>query len=68
MSCVELSERIDGLYYPIFRLLEPLEEYLTDHPEMKEREETIEFYFNVRHFFMIMDTIEDGYLIYGENR
>ena len=67
-SCVELSERIDGLYYPIFRLLEPLEEYLTDHPEMKEREETIEFYFNVRHFFMIMDTIEDGYLIYGENR
>ena len=35
---------------------------------MKEREETIEFYFNVRHFFMIMDTIEDGYLIYGENR
>ena len=67
-SCVELSERIDGLYYPIFRLLEPLEEYLTDQPEMKEREETIEFYFNVRHFFMIMDTIEDGYLIYGENR
>lgn len=65
---VEISEKIDGLYYPIFRLLKPLEEYLTDHPEMDEREETVEFYFNIRHFFMIMDSIEDGYLIYGENR
>ncbi|MDD7113773.1 MAG: ATP-dependent DNA helicase [Lachnospiraceae bacterium] len=66
-TCVELTEGIDGLYYPLFRLLGPLEEYLKDHPEMPEREEVVEFYFHVRHFFMIMDSMEDGYLIYGEN-
>lgn len=66
--CVELSEQIDGLYYPILRLLEPLEEYITDHPEMDGREDAVEFYFCVRHFFITMESIEDGYLIYGENR
>lgn len=66
--CVELADGIDGLYYPLIHLLGPLEEYLTDHPELPEREEILEFYFHVRHFFMIMDTMEEGYLIYGENR
>lgn len=62
----EIGEQIDQLYYPLFWLLASMEEYLKDHPEMEQREEAVEFYFQARHFFMILDTMEDGYDIYGQ--
>ena len=62
----EIAENIDSLYYPLFWLLGTMEDYLKDHPEMENREEAVEFYFQARHFFMILDTMEDGYEIYGE--
>lgn len=62
----EIAENIDSLYYPLFWLLGTMENYLKDHPEMENREEAVEFYFQARHFFMILDTMEDGYEIYGE--
>lgn len=63
----EIAENIDSLYYPLFWLLGTMEDYLKDHPEMENREEVVEFYFQARHFFMILDTMEDGYEIYGED-
>ena len=62
----EIAENIDSLYYPLFWLLGTMEDYLKDHPEMENREEAVEFYFQARHFFMILDTMQDGYEIYGE--
>lgn len=62
----EIADHIDKLYYPLFWLLGTLEDYLKDHPEFEYREEVVEFYFQARHFFMILDTMEDGYEIYGE--
>ena len=61
-----VPEKTDRLYYPLFWLLGAMEDYLKDHPEMENREEAVEFYFQARHFFMILDTMEDGYEIYGE--
>lgn len=62
----QIPETVEKLYYPLFRLLGSLEEYMKEHPEMEEREEAVEIYFRLRHFFMILDTMEEGYQIYGE--
>lgn len=62
----DISKNIDRLYYPLFWLLGTMEDYLKDHQEFENREATVEFYFQARHFFMILDTMEDGYEIYGE--
>lgn len=62
----EIPDHIDKLYYPLFWLLGTMEDYLKDHSEFEHREEAVEFYFQARHFFMILDTMEDGYEIYGE--
>ena len=59
-------EQVDALYFPLFRLMGPLEDYLADHPELEEREDMVQFYFEISHFFMILDHINDGYQIYGE--
>lgn len=61
-----LSLTVDRLYYPLFWLLTPLGDYLKEHPEMKEREEVVNFYFQIRHFFMMLETMEQGYEVYGE--
>lgn len=63
-----IAESIDRLYYPLFWLLGTLEEYMKEHPNMEDREEVTEFYFRTKHFFMILDTMEDGYEIYGEGK
>ncbi|MCD8019045.1 MAG: ATP-dependent DNA helicase [Clostridiales bacterium] len=62
----EIEEKVDDLYYPLFWLLGSLEDYMKDHPDEEKREEIVEFYFQVSHFFMILDTMEAGYNIYGE--
>ncbi len=62
----QIPETVDQLYYPLFWLLGSMEEYLKEHPEMEKREEAVEFYFQARHFFMMLDTMEEGYQIYGE--
>ena len=61
---------VDELYFPLLRLLGPLEDYLKDHTAFEEREELVQFFFNLRHFFFIMERKEEGYQIYtqGEKR
>ena len=63
-----LYENADAMYFPIFHLLGPLEEYLTEHDHFKEREELVEFYFKISHFYMILDGLDSGYEIYGEKK
>ncbi len=62
----DLSLSVDRLYYPLFWLLTPLGDYLKDHPQMQEREEVVNFYFQVRHFFMMLETMESGYQVYSQ--
>lgn len=61
-------ENADAMYFPIFHLLGPLQEYLTDYDRFEEREELVEFYFKISHFYMILDSLNSGYEIYGEKR
>ena len=63
-----LYRNVDAMYFPIFHLMGPLEEYLTDHDTFPEREELVEFYFKISHFYMILDGMDSGYEIYGEKR
>ena len=63
-----LHKNADAVYFPIFHLIGPLEEYLTDHENFPEREEIVEFYFKISHFYMILDGMDNGYEIYSEKR
>lgn len=63
-----LHENADAMYFPIFHLIGPLEEYLADHDNFAEREEIVEFYFKLSHFYMILDEMDSGYEIYSEKR
>ncbi|MDO5147430.1 MAG: ATP-dependent DNA helicase [Eubacteriales bacterium] len=63
----EMAEKnIDRLYYPLFWMLGEMEEYLKEHAEMEEK--VVEFYYKTRHFFMMLDTMGEGYQIYGEKK
>ena len=63
-----LHENVDAMYFPIFHLIGPLEEYLADHDNFSEREEIVEFYFKLTHFYMMLDSMDSGYEIYSEKR
>ena len=61
-------DQVDVLYFPLFRLMGPLEDYLADKPEFEGREDLVRFYFTISHFFLILDHINEGYEIYGEGQ
>lgn len=63
-----LSSELDTLRFPLIRLLDPLEEYLKDHAAFEDREQIVQIYFRLRHFYMIMDRKEEGYQIYSTGR
>ncbi len=65
---VFLLNEVDGLYYPLLHLLGKLEEYLKDHENFEERDEVVNFYFHLHHFYYILDTMDGGYLIYGQGK
>ncbi len=60
-----LLPSLDSLYLPLFRLLESFQEYLTDSATIKEKE-VLEFYFQVRHFYQMLEEMGKGYQIYLE--
>ncbi|MBQ9155187.1 MAG: ATP-dependent DNA helicase [Eubacterium sp.] len=64
----EEEENVDRLYFPLMRLLGPLEDYLKDHPSFEERDEIVQIFFRLRHFFMILEQRGDGYQVYSDGR
>ena len=58
-------EEVDRLYFPFVRFLEELQEYLTDHPDLEGRQGIVEVFFRLRHFLGILETMTEGYRIYG---
>ncbi len=63
-----MVEHIDGVTFPLLNLLGPLEEYLEDHPHFQEREDVTEFYFDLAHFYGMLEGIDEGYLIYAQGQ
>lgn len=60
----------DDMEFPLMRLLEPLGEYLRDHPNIEDREELLQIFFRIQHFYMILLQKNEGYEVYstGEKR
>ena len=56
---------VDRVYLPLARFLDELQEYLTDHPDLEDRKWIVEVFFHLRHFLGILDTMTEGYRIYG---
>ena len=63
---VVFHEHIDSVYHPLFGMLERLTDYLTNHEDFQGRDEVLDFYFRVSHFFMILDSLDEGYQIWTE--
>lgn len=63
---VVFHEQIDLIYHPLFGMLERLMDYLTNHEDFQGRDEVLEFYFRASHFFMILDSLDEGYQIWTE--
>lgn len=58
-------EEVDGLYFPLFRFLEALLEYITDHPSLEHRDEITELFFRMRHFMLMLESMTEGYRTFG---
>ena len=56
----------DSLQIPMYRLLDPLQEYLKDHPVFETREEIVEIFFRLRSFLAVLEREPDGYKIYSD--
>ena len=59
-------DQIEDIRFPLLRMLEKLSEYLTDNQDFEDKEEILDFYFKMSHFSSMLETLTDGYQIYGE--
>ena len=66
-SGIRVYNQIDSLYRPLFSAVEALGDYLGDH-DLPEESEVVDAYFALSHFFMILDSLDEGYLIYGSGK
>lgn len=63
-SGIRVYAGIDSLYRPLFNAVEALGDYLGDH-DLPDDSEVVDAYFALSHFFMILDSLDEGYMIYG---
>lgn len=64
----EALESADSLFFPLSRLCGDLQEYFSEYPELDHQEETMEIYFQWRHFLLMMEQTHTGYQIYMERK
>ncbi len=61
-------ESIEAFILPLNKLAAQMERFLEDHDDSPVRKEVLEFYFEISHFLLIYDKLNDKYVIYGELR
>ena len=57
---------IDSFVMQLSRLSAMMESYLEDHEDGELRKKILEFYFEVSHFLLINDLMDDHYVVYSE--
>lgn len=57
---------INGLHLKLLNLHDAIELFLEDNRQIPEREELLNFYFNLTSFLNIAEMIDDNYIIYDE--
>ncbi len=61
-------ESIEAFILPLNKLAAQMERFLEDYDDSPVRKEVLEFYFEISHFLLIYDKLNDKYVIYGELR
>lgn len=61
-----LTDQIHGLSLRLNRLLSVMEDYLENHIDGDGHQEILELYFQVSHFMMIYELLDEHYVIYCE--
>lgn len=59
-------DSIESFVLACNRLSTTMSEYLENHDDSPVREEVLDFYFEISHFLMIYDGLNDGYVIYTQ--
>lgn len=62
----QILENIDGFILALNRLAGQIEKFLEDHEDSPVRKAVLEFYFEISHFLLIYDKLNDKYVIYSE--
>lgn len=63
----QILEDIGKLGFDLMRLSTVLDELMREHQSFEGREELLDFYFNLKHFLMINDLVDDHYVIYSRH-
>ena len=61
-----IEEDIDSFVQALLRLASGMEDFLEDHEDGPVRREVLDFYFEVSHFLMIYELMDEKYVIYTE--
>lgn len=59
-----ILEDIGNFGFDLMRLSALLDELMREHQNFEGREEVLEFYFNLKHFLLINDLVDESYVIY----
>ena len=62
----QVLESIEAFILPLNKLAAQMERFLEDHDDSPVRKAVLEFYFEISHFLLIYDKLNDKYVIYGE--
>lgn len=62
----QVLESIDPFILALNKLAAQMEKFLEDHDDSPVRKAVLEFYFEVSHFLLIYDKVDDKYVIYSE--
>lgn len=68
-ECVQFQyhENISGFVFALMRAAAELEKFLQKFRTAPEREEILDFYFQVRNFLDVSDGVDENYVIYSEH-
>ena len=62
----KVLESIDPFILAVNKLAAQMERFLEDHDDSPVRKAVLEFYFEISHFLLIYDKLDDKYVIYDE--
>lgn len=62
----EILDGIDELYYKLMRLVSAFDDFLDGDPFIENKDEVLNFYFNIRNFMSVYEDIGDDYTIYTD--
>lgn len=64
----EILTDIGTLYLNLVKLIGDLDKFMEEHPNFSEKKRLLEFYFQIRSFVMIYESVDENYQIYSEYR